>query len=205
MKKTRRYTLRARAASQAETRQRIVEAAVELHRKLGPAETSRTAVADRAGVQRHTLYRHFPTEADLLRACRDHFVGTHPFPDPAGWTKLAPGPDRLRAALRELYGYYATNREMLGNVLRDSDRLPVGVGFREGMARAAVVLAAGWPAARSTSARAALELAVDFYTWRSLADASRLEPATAAALISRMVSALLRELSLEGAEPKPER
>jgi AcrR family transcriptional regulator len=193
VKKTRRYTLRARAASQAETRQRIVEAAVELHRKLGPAETSRTAVADRAGVQRHTLYRHFPTEADLLRACRDHFRGTHPFPDPAGWTKLAPGPARLRAGLRELYGYYATNREMLGNVLRDSERLPVGGGFREGMARAAAVLAAGWPAARSTSARAALELAVDFYTWRSLTDASRLEPATAAALISRMVSALLRE------------
>jgi AcrR family transcriptional regulator len=190
MKKTRRYTLRARAASQAETRKRIVEAAVELHRKIGPAETSFTAVAERAGVQRHTLYRHFPSEADLLRACRNHFIGTHPFPDAGRWAELPPGATRVRTALTELYGYYATNREMVGNVLRDSDRLPVGRGFREGMSRAAAVLASGWPAARSTAARAALELATDFFTWRSLADGPKLEPAAAAALMSRMVSAV---------------
>jgi AcrR family transcriptional regulator len=190
MKRARRYTLRARAASQAQTRQRIVEAAVDLHRKLGPAETNLTAVAERAGVQRHTLYRHFPSESDLLRACRDHFAGTHPFPDARKWADLPAGPARVRTALTELYAYYATNREMVGNVLRDSDRLPVGGGFREGMSRAAAVLASGWPAARSTAVRAGLELATNFYTWRSLADGSRLEPASAAALMSRMVSAV---------------
>jgi AcrR family transcriptional regulator len=188
MKRTRRYTLRARAASQAETRQRIVEAAVDLHRKLGPAETSFSAVAEHAGVQRHTLYRHFPSEADLLRACRDHFTGTHPFPDARKWADLPAGPARVRTALTEIYAYYAANREMVGNVLRDSDRLPIGGGFLEGMSRAAAVLTGGWPAARSTGARAALELATNFYTWRSLADGSKLEPAAAAALMSRMVS-----------------
>lgn len=190
MKKRRPYTLRARAASQAETRQRIVEAAVDLHRKLGPAETSLTAVADTAGVQRHTVYRHFPTEADLLRACRDHFIGTHPFPNTGTWAELPPGSARVRKALTELYAYYATNHEMVGKVLRDSDRLPVGRGFREGMLRAAAALAAGWPGARSAAGRAALELATDFYTWRSLADGSRLEPAAAAALMSRMVGSV---------------
>ncbi|MDQ2950703.1 MAG: TetR/AcrR family transcriptional regulator [Chloroflexota bacterium] len=188
--KRRPYTLRARAASQAETRKRIVEAAAELHRKLGPAETSLTAVAERAGVQRHTLYRHFPSEADLLRACREHFVGAHPFPNAARWADLPAGPARVRTALTELYAYYSTNRSMLGNVLRDSDRMPVGGGFRQGMSRAAAVLAGGWPGARSTAARAALELATDFYTWRSLADGSKLEPAAAAAVMSRMVSAV---------------
>ena len=190
MKRNRRYTLRARAASQAQTRQRIVEAAVDLHRKLGPAETSFTAVAERAGVQRHTLYRHFPSEADLLRACRDHFVGTHPFPDARKWSDLPADKARVRTALTELYVYYAANRDMVGNVLRDSDRLPVGGGFLEGMSRAAGVLASGWPAARSAAARAALELATNFYTWRSLADGSDLEPGAAAALMSRMVSSV---------------
>ena len=190
MKRTRRYTLRARAASQAQTRQRIVEAAVDLHRKLGPAETSLTAVAEHAGVQRHTLYRHFPSEPDLLRACRDHFTGTHPFPDARKWADLPAGQARVRTGLTELYAYYSANREMVGNVLRDSDRLPVGGGFLDGMSRAASVLGSGWPAARSAAARAALQLATNFYTWRSLAEGSALEPAAAAALMSRMVASV---------------
>jgi AcrR family transcriptional regulator len=190
MKRTRRYTLRARAASQAQTRQRIVEAAVDLHRKLGPAETSLTAVAEHAGVQRHTLYRHFPSEADLLRACRDHFTGTHPFPDARKWADLPAGQARVRTGLTELYAYYSANREMVGNVLRDSDRLPVGGGFLDGMSRAASVLGSGWPAARSAAARAAFQLATNFYTWRSLAEGSALEPAAAAALMSRMVASV---------------
>lgn len=192
MKRTRQYTLRARAASQSQTRQRIVEAAVELHRKVGPAETSLTAVAELARVQRHTVYRHFPAEADLLRACRDHFIGAHPFPDATKWADLPPGPARLRRGLTDLYGYYATNREMLGNVLRDADRLPVGRGFREGMSRAAAVLARGWPGAQSTAGRAAMDLATNFYTWRSLEEDSRLGPASAAAVMSQMVSAVCR-------------
>lgn len=158
-----------------------------LHREVGPARTTFSAIAHRAGVQRHTLYRHFPTEPDVLRACRDHFIATHPFPDPAGWRDLPAGAERLRAGLAALYGYYAANREMVGNVLRDSDLLPVGRGFREAMARTADSLADGWPAARGRAVRAALALATDFFTWRSLADGPRLAPSEAADLMSRMV------------------
>lgn len=159
-----------------------------LHREVGPARTTFSAIADRAGVQRHTLYGHFPTELDVLRACRDHFIVTHPFPDPAGWRDLQAGRERLRAGLGALYGYYAANREMVGNVLRDSDLLPVGRGFREAMARTADSLADGWPAARGRAVRAALALATDFFAWRSLADGPRLAPSEAAELMGRMVS-----------------
>jgi Bacterial regulatory proteins, tetR family len=54
----------------AATRQRITEVAIELHGTVGPARTTLSAVAKQAGVQRHTVYRHFPTEADLFDACR---------------------------------------------------------------------------------------------------------------------------------------
>ena len=80
-KSTRRYQLRKRADAMDDTRRRITEAAVELHGSVGPARTTITAVAKRAGVQRQTVYRHFPTEDDLFTACSGHFASTHPLPD----------------------------------------------------------------------------------------------------------------------------
>ena len=65
----RRYTLKRRAELQAETRQRIVDAAVALHSSVGPAATTISAIAEHAGVERLTVYRHFPDELTLLRAC----------------------------------------------------------------------------------------------------------------------------------------
>ena len=51
----RKYTKRRRAEGELETRQRITEAAVALHGTIGPARTTISAVADRAGVQRATV------------------------------------------------------------------------------------------------------------------------------------------------------
>ena len=56
----RRYELKKRAEGQAETRRRIVRAAVELHGTLGPARTSVSAIAERAGVRRATVHDQFP-------------------------------------------------------------------------------------------------------------------------------------------------
>ena len=75
------YTLTRRAEQQAETRRRIVEAAVELHGSVGPALTSISMVAERAGVQRHTLYAHFPDERSLQLACSGLFAERAPLPD----------------------------------------------------------------------------------------------------------------------------
>ena len=56
------YQLKRRAERQDETRQRIIEATIELHQTVGPAATTVTDIAQRAGVGRVTVYRHFPDE-----------------------------------------------------------------------------------------------------------------------------------------------
>jgi AcrR family transcriptional regulator len=80
---TRTYTLKRRAEQQAETRQRIVEAAVELHSSIGPAATTVSMVAERAGVQRHTYYAHFPDERSLAMACSGLALARDPVSRPS--------------------------------------------------------------------------------------------------------------------------
>ena len=107
------YKLKQRAAQQAETRQRIVEAAVALHESLGGAGATVTAIAERAGVGRLTVYRHFPDERALLTACTTHYFVQHPPPDPAAWARIADPESRLRQALGELHAYYRRTEGML--------------------------------------------------------------------------------------------
>jgi AcrR family transcriptional regulator len=118
------YRLKERAESQERTRQRIAEAAMELHGSLGPAKTSISAVAQRAGVQRATVYRHFPDEAALFAACSAHWASLYPPPDPAAWAAVANPDERLRAALRDLYEWYSAGGDMLVLVLRDEEHVP---------------------------------------------------------------------------------
>jgi AcrR family transcriptional regulator len=113
------YRLSVRAESQAETRQRIVDAAVALHEKLGPAQTPFSAIAERAGVTRLTLYRHFPDEAALFAACTSHWGARHPFPEPARWDAIKDPASRAAAALAAHYEYYAGTRRMWFVAYRD--------------------------------------------------------------------------------------
>src|SRR5215472_17617763 len=106
---TRTYTLKRRAEQQAETRQRIVEAAVDLHSSIGPALTTFSMVAERAGVQRHTLYAHFPDERSLYLACSGLALERDPLPDAAAWRAIADQRERLHAGLRSIYGWYERN------------------------------------------------------------------------------------------------
>src|SRR5690348_8941459 len=106
---TRPYTLKRRAEQQAETRLRIVEAAVELHGTLGPARTTISMVAEQAGVQRHTFYAHFPTERDLLLACSALSLERSPLPDPEPWRRIEDRAKRLRVGLGEIYAWYERN------------------------------------------------------------------------------------------------
>src|ERR671923_1576172 len=108
----RKYELKKRAERLAETHRRITEATVELHGTGGPAATRISEVARRAGVQRVTVYNHFPDEASLLGACSAHWRALHPAPDPTAWD------GDLRAALRELYAWYRETEPMMANVLR---------------------------------------------------------------------------------------
>src|SRR5262245_5557755 len=118
---TRTYTLKKRADQQADTRQRIVEAAVELHGTIGPARTTVSMIAEKAGVQRHTLYAHFPDDRSLWMVCSGLFEERNPMPDAAPWRAIADPRERLRAGLTDIYGWYERNAELLGCVLRDSE------------------------------------------------------------------------------------
>lgn len=182
------YRLRQRAERQDATRRRIVQATVDLHRTLGPARTTISGVADLAGVQRHTVYRHFPDEASLFKACAAHYLAAHPPPDTSRWAEIAEPGERLRTGLLELYGYYSANQEMIASVLRDSAVMPVGGGFRALQAAALEALLKVRPDdGPGGGFRAALGLVTDFRAWQALGPAA-LTPAAAANLMTRLVN-----------------
>ena len=185
----RKYELRKRAEAMRDTRMRIAEAAMDLHGSVGPARTTVSAVAERAGVQRHTVYRHFPTEGDLFAACSSHFATLHPWPEPAGWEAIEDPAERLRTALDQLYAWYEQTATMWNNILRDEE-LVEAIGpnlqrFRDYVDDAARVLAAGLP--RRKVVRAAIRHAIDLRTWQSLTGSGGLSRSEAVALMTAMV------------------
>jgi AcrR family transcriptional regulator len=189
----RKYELKKRADDMAETRRRIAQAAVELHGSVGPARTTLSAVAARAGVQRHTVYRHFPTDADLFGACSAHFMSAHPLPDPEPWRAIGDPQRRLARALDELYAYYERTEPMFSKVLRDVELVdalrPTIVPLRAFLAEAVEILVAGWSARgrRRHVLTAAVRHAVDFHTWRSLTADNGLRRAEAVELATALV------------------
>src|SRR4051794_19176014 len=172
---TRTYTLRERARTQAETRQRIVEATVALHQEVGPARTTIAEIARRAGVQRLTVYTHFPDERELFGACSAHFMSQHLPPDPGEWASIADPSNRIRRALRDLHAWFASGEAMFANVQRDMGGMPalaevVLMGRAEWDAAVRLVLAEGWNARGARRARlaAAIGLACGFAAWQQL-------------------------------------
>jgi len=121
--KKRKYTKTLRAEQQDETREKIVEATVALHEQLGPAKTSIKAIAEKAGVQRLTVYRHFPDDASLFQACSSHYLGQHPPPNLADWAGTRDARERSRAALLALYRYYRSTEKMWSVAYRDFDQV----------------------------------------------------------------------------------
>ena len=191
----RKYQLKKRADEMAATRRRITEAAVELHGTVGPARTTLSAVAKRAGVQRHTVYRHFPSEEELFGACSAHYFAANPLPDLEGWRAIGDPNERLARALDELYGYYERTEPMFSNVLRDADLIdairPTLLPLQGYLAEAAEILAVGRSARgrRRHALGAALRHALDFHTWRSLAADDDVGRAGAIELVTALVEA----------------
>ncbi len=196
---TRKYELRRRAERQEETRRRIVEATVGLHESVGPARTTVSAVAERAGVQRLTVYRHFPDERALLAACSGHWVATNPAPDPAPWRRVGDPEERLAGALGEIYAYYAGTEPMMANLVRDAPKMPalaeLLAPYEQYLAAVRGILAAGWGARgkRRELLLAAVGHALDFGTWRSLVRGQGLDEGRAVELMVRMVRCAARE------------
>ena len=196
---TRKYEMKRRAQRQEETRRRITEATVELHEALGPAKTTISAIAERAGVQRLTVYRHFPDERALLSACSSHYGAANPPPDLDPWTQILDPEDRLRRALAETYAYHRRTEPMMSKVLRDAPvhdpTFEVTVPYLQHWDRARYTLVTGWGAKdqRLKMLLAALGHALDFWTWRSLVHEQGLTDEEAIELMVGMVRSLVRD------------
>jgi AcrR family transcriptional regulator len=192
------YTKRVRADKEAATRTRILDAALQLWAEIGPAAASITAIAQRARVQRLTIYRHFGDDAALRAATWKHFEASSSSPDPAAWAAIGDSAKRLRRAIRSLYAWYRANRSILERVLpeaRHLDALADALADHRRYADGIVAtLETGWSPrgkSRKPLLAAALEHAVRFSTWKSLADAG-LDDRQAARLIERLIRALAR-------------
>ena len=185
---TRPYQLKRRAERQDETRRRIVEAAIALHQSIGPAATTVSEIAERAGVGRVTVYRHFPDEAALFAACSGHYFERHPLPDAERWRAIADPADRLRTALREAYAYHRATEEMSTHVLADVRDQPVMEPYHRHWERAVEVLLAGRGVRgrRRALLRAGIALALSFDTWRTLTREQGLNDEQAAVVALRL-------------------
>jgi AcrR family transcriptional regulator len=187
------YRMKRRAELEAQTRLRITESAAALHEQLGPARTSMSAIAERAGVRRSTVYRHFPDEEALFDACSSHWRAANPPPSVQAWTSIDDAAARTETGLRELYAFYGRTHAMYTSLFRDEALVPIVrrrlSSFHAYVDSAVDVLMRGrrshGRAARRT--RAAIGHAVSFTTWRSLVQEQQLDPDEAVALMSRLV------------------
>ncbi len=179
--------------SELETRRRITEAAVSLHQTVGPARTSVKAIAERAGVDRATVYRHFPDEQALFDACTSHYYARHPMPDPGDWIAIADRDERLRTALAELYAWYGETEEMLAAGIRDIEHVPAG--SREAFLGYVQTVHAALMVGRRERGRTrhrvagAIGHAISFHTWRSLVREQHLSVDEAITLLMATVQA----------------
>lgn len=185
---TRTYTLKRRAELQAQTRQRIVEAAIDLHSSVGPALTTFSMVAERAGVQRHTLYAHFPDERSLQLACSALSLERDPLPDADPWRAIEGQRERLRTGLLAIYGWYERNAALAACVLRDAEHHALTREISElrlgPFLEAYRTVLGGKLSARQ---RAVLRLALSFFTWRTLVREGGLKTGTAAETMAQAI------------------
>lgn len=187
--------MRRRAEQVDETRQRIVEAAVQLHATVGPAATTIAAIAGLAGVTRLTVYRHFPDEAVLFGACSAHWLSRQQPPDPDAWSRTGDPAGRLRAGLADLYRFYRAGAGMLANVYRDFATLPEAQQqlLRHQDSHFRRVLAQPFPAASGERRRlrALIGHATSFWTWHSLCIREGLSDHEAVQAMTAMVLAAM--------------
>jgi AcrR family transcriptional regulator len=189
------YRMKRRAELEEQTRTRITESTVALHKEMGPARTTISAIAERAGVRRSTVYRHFPDEESLFAACSSHWRAANPPPDPQAWVAIADPSDRTEAALVALYAFYERTSPMYDSLLRDESLVP-GIERRlrdfYGYLHAIQQILMAGRGLRGRAARrteAAVGHALAFPTWRSLTQDQGLAAEDAVALMAALVVA----------------
>ena len=156
-------------------RRRIVEATVALHSEVGPAKTTIAEIARRAGVQRLTVYKHFPIDAELFAACSAQWMEDNPMPDLSGALAIEDPAHRVREVLALLYGRFRDTEQMIAHIQRDRLVMPAlderaSLTFDAAMSRLAASLSEGFKARGKEAERlnAMLAVALSFWTWRAL-------------------------------------
>jgi len=173
MKKVkRRYELRARGEEVAKTRARIVEAIMRLHGEVGPRNTTVSAIAERAGVERLTVYRHFKDEAAMFAACSHRYMELNPPPDPSAWAGEIDPARRTRRGLEDLYAFFGRTSPMFEKIYRDVSEFAslkkIMDQFDAHLRHLADDLAAAWPRNQAAARRRViLRHVVKFATWQS--------------------------------------
>jgi AcrR family transcriptional regulator len=187
------YRMKRRAELEGLTRRRITESTVALHEELGPARTSISAIAERAGVRRSTVYRHFPNEDVLFDACSSHWRAANPPPDPRTWSKIEAPAERTESALRDLYAFYGRTQGMYSSLLRDEPFVPTVQRRLRDFHRYLNTIEDTLMAGRGLRGRAlrrtrgAIAHALAFTTWRSLVHEQRLDDEDAVALMRMLI------------------
>ena len=190
----RRYNLKVRADKRAETHRALARAASELHHTVGPSRTTISAIAERAGVQRLTVYRHFPDEEAIFTACTAYSFEIDPPPEPDTWVGIDDPEERYRIALGQLYDYYRRKRQLLANLYRDAEMPVVATAlerWRSMLRRAGEILSPGWKMSpvEQRFFSATLAHTLEFTTWLSLVEEQGLSDAEAIELAVRLVKA----------------
>lgn len=122
------YTMRKRAEARDLTRERILQATMQVHDEKGVAPTTFSEIAERAGVGLATVTRHFPTPGDLVRACGAHVWQEMRPPVPEAAAAVFAGSttirERLERLVAEVDGFYARGAHRLALAARDRELVP---------------------------------------------------------------------------------
>jgi len=188
------YQKTKRALDEWRTRERIIDAAEYLHGSIGPARTTVTAVADRAGVTRATVYRHFANEESLFVACSRQWLSRQQLPQPEAWSVIEDPIELLRTGLMDIYRFYRRAGQMMAHIHRDVDAVPaVVVAARRAREQQWLnTLLAPQPGHRRKVVRAAVTHATTFTTWQSLCGELGLSDRSAVQLMVGMVERVSR-------------
>jgi len=100
------YRLGRRAAPKAETRARLVDAALAIYRDRGMAAASNLQIAREADVAPATVRNHFPEPGDLAQAVFEALLVEIQVPTPAIFDGIDAMPDRIRTLAHELATFY---------------------------------------------------------------------------------------------------
>lgn len=163
--------MKQRAEQEAETRRRIIEAAVDLHRQRGIVSSKPVEIAAGARVSLGTYYKHFPTLGGLVTACTALVRDLIPPPALSSIEELPPDTGvRIPVMVAGLFGYYEI-RESFLYVGRTEEKFVPELGpavKKQRETRDAFVRAALSPSGVDLQTSAVVSALVDFWSWRSL-------------------------------------